>query len=87
MIDRVLLHLREGNKVYTVDEIIENAKKQEADGIKPMYAFLDAKCRKPCLPAGWLVYSTWDDGAGVVYKNDNGKYIFVRGWQGEFGVV
>lgn len=82
-----LIHTKEGNKVFTADEIISNAKEQEAKGIKPAYAFLDAKYEKPILPAGWLVWSTWDDGCGVVYKRSNGDYIIVTGWQSEFAFI
>lgn len=35
-------------------------------------------------PAGWLIWSTFEDGCGVVYRRSDGKMIVVTGWQGEF---
>lgn len=79
-----LIHTRDGNKVLTAAEIIANALEQEAAGIKPHLSYADPKTREPITPPGWLVWSTWDDGAGVVYRREDGKMIIVTGWQGEF---
>ena len=87
MDDIILLHTQEGNKTFKRSEMIDNAKQQEADGIKPGYCFYDYKNGKNITPPGWLVYSTYQDGAGVVYKTDKETYIFIRGWQSEFCLV
>ena len=69
-------------KIFTAAEIIENAKKQAADGVKPIYRHMELDKR------GYLVVSTWDDGAIVVilksdYPQIRNDYI-VTGWQGDF---
>ena len=66
------------------EEIIENALYQEAQGIKPHYVWIDYKKREPITPSGWLVWSVWDGGCGVVYRREDGKMIIVQGWQGDF---
>lgn len=81
-----LIHTRDGNKVLTAAEIIQNALEQEAAGIEPLYRYAHYKTREPITPPGWLVWSTWDDGAGVVYRREDGKMIIITGWQGEFTV-
>ena len=88
MTDNKLLHTKNGNIIITRQDMIENALEQKKQGIKPCYAFLDAKYKNPCLPAGWLVYSTWDDGCGVVYPLSSGDgFGIVTGWQCEFAIV
>ena len=76
------LHTKSGYKLITEAEAIANAMEQKKNGVEPMY-----KQRiKDCIsPAGWLVWSTWDDGCGVVYEHPKtGKAILVTGWQGDF---
>ena len=29
----------------------------------------------------WLIWSTWEDGAGVVVPRDDGKLVLLTGWQ------
>ena len=65
-------------------EIIENALEQEKDGVKPHYAFYDWKNKKAVTPAGWLVWSLFDSGCGVVYRREDGKMIICAGVQGDF---
>ena len=79
-----LIHTKDGNKVLKESEIIANAQEQERAGIAPHLCFYGKDTSDIITPAGWLVWSTWDDGAGVVYKRNDGKYIIVTGWQGEF---
>ena len=79
MNDIFLLHTKNGNKIYKKSDLIDNAKKQEKAGIKPCYKYFDGK-----TPAGWLVFSTWEDGAGIVYKNTAGRYCLISGTQGDF---
>ena len=51
---KVVLHLRDGNKVYTKSELIANAIEQEKDGVKPHYYLRDNN--GGFYPgAGWLV--------------------------------
>lgn len=77
-----IIHTKDGNRVLKHSEVIENAKEQEKAGLKPSYKHFALD-----VP-GWLVWSTWEDGAGVVYKRpEDGKYIVVKGWQGEFTFV
>lgn len=79
-----VLHTKGGTKVITEKEAIENALLQERKGIKPIYSFWDSKKKIKITPAGWLVWSTFLDGAGVVYRRKDGKMILITGWQGDF---
>lgn len=79
-----LLHLKSGNKIITEREAIDNALQQEKEGIQPHYSFYDYKAKEKITPAGWLVWSTYEDGCGVVYRRSDGKMIVVTGWQGDF---
>ena len=81
---KFLLHLKSGNKIFTEKEIIESALQQEANGVQPHYSFYDYKAKEKITPAGWLVWSTMEDGCGVVYRRSDGKMIVVTGRQGEF---
>ena len=74
-----ILHTMEGTKRYTRAEIIENARQQEKAGITPRYKYNDGS-----TPAGWLVWSTREDGAGVVFKLAPEKYGIISAWQGDF---
>ena len=79
-----IIKTRNGNKLYTAEQIIENAKEQEHAGIRPAYAWRDYKTGEPSTPAGWLVWSTLD-GCGVVYRRkSDGNYIISPGMQGDF---
>lgn len=87
MINNILLHTKNGTVVYTYDEIIENALEQKRQGVAPSYAFAyrDSKGNTTSTSArGWLVWSTWEDGAGVVICRDDGKMVLLRGWQSDF---
>ena len=79
-----LLHLKSGNKIITEREAIDNALQQKKEGIQPHYSFYDYKAKEKITPAGWLVWSTSEDGCGVVYRRSDGKMIVVTGWQGDF---
>lgn len=79
-----IIHTKQGTQVLTAADIISNAKEQETAGIDPHYAFYDYKSGEEWTAPGWLVWSTYDDGVGVVYRRNDGKYIIVTGWQGEF---
>ena len=87
MIERsFIIHRHDGrNQLIKEAEAIQNAQEQERDGVKPMYSYLDPRTRERITPPGWLVWSTYADGAGVVYKRpEDGKYIVVTGWQAYF---
>lgn len=75
--------------VMTVSEkeIVENALWQEKQGIKPSYAWYDRKTKQPCYNLGWLVWSDWNYGCGVVYRRDDGKMVITTGVQGDFCCV
>lgn len=66
-------------EAHTQDEIISNAKQQEADGIAPRYYLRGIADGV----GGWLVWSTWG-GCGVVFKTKKGTYSIVEGVQGDF---
>lgn len=78
------IHTKNGTKTLTAAEIIENAKEQERQGIKPSYFFYGKNTSDRITPSGWLIWSTYKDGCGVCYPTGNGKYGIVTGWQGEF---
>ena len=78
------LHLKSGNKMITRENAIANAEDQKAQGVTPHYTLFDnAKGEKLSNP-GWLVWSTWQDGAGVVVPRDDGKLVLLTGWQSDF---
>jgi len=70
--------------LLTDNEIINNALEQEKSGVKPHYAFYDYKKHEKVTPAGRLVWSTYADGCGVVYRRSDGKMIITTGSQGDF---
>lgn len=78
-----ILHTREGQKLIYEHEAIENALDQEASGIIPCYSWMDKG--EAVTPPGWLVWNTWADGCGVVYRREkDGKPVLVIGWPGDF---
>lgn len=84
---RFVIHTKDGNKVITESEAIKNAQEQEQEGITGHYSFYDYKNKEQITPPGWLVWSTHEDGCGVVYRRSDGKMILVTGWQGEFAYI
>nr|DAH75194.1 MAG TPA: Sigma 54 modulation/S30EA ribosomal protein C terminus [Caudoviricetes sp.] len=80
-----LIHLNDGTtKIIRESEAIENALKQEEEGIEPHYSFFDYKTREAVTAPGWLIWSTLADGCGVVYRRSDGKMIVSTGFQGDF---
>lgn len=78
------LHLKTGNKRITWEEAIANAEDQKVQGVTPHYTLFDnAKSEKLSNP-GWLIWSTCQDGAGVVVPRDDGKLVLLTGWQSDF---
>ena len=86
MRDNYLIHHKNGTtEVITSDEIIMNALEQENSGIEPHYSFVDYKTKEKITPAGWLVWSTWEDGACVCYRHpETDRFGIVTGWQADF---
>ena len=81
-----LLHTKSSNKIITKRDAIENALYQES--IEPHYARYDKKNHKQLSPLGWLVWSTYEDGCGIVYrKKETGEMIVTTGWQGDFSCL
>lgn len=82
---RILGRKMNGELLTATDEqIIENALQQEKDGITPRYCFRDYKTGEKLTPPGWLVWSLYDGGCGVVYRRADGKMIITTGLQGDF---
>lgn len=82
-----IIKTRNESKLYTADEIIENAKEQERAGIRPTFTWIYYKTGEALTQPGWLVWSTLD-GCGVVYRRKkDGKYIINTGMQGDFVCV
>lgn len=76
---------KDGSQLLLTDaEIIQNALDQEKEGVKPHYAFYNYDKKEAVTPAGWLVWSLFDGGCGVVYRREDGEMIICTGWQGEF---
>jgi hypothetical protein len=73
-----LIHTKDGNRIITADEILENVKSRIENGEKPQYRTdgIDSK--------GFLIWSTYHDGAGVAFIREDNKIFVVTGWQGEF---
>lgn len=68
-------------------QAINNALDQEKSGVIPRYSFRDYKTGEKLTPPGWLVFSTFADGCGVVYRRSDGKMIVTTGFQGDFVVI
>lgn len=79
-----VLHLKNENKLITEADAFHEAERQEKAGISPCYAWRDGKTGEPITPPGWLVWSTYADGIGAVYRRNDGKMILATGWQGDF---
>ena len=72
------------NILATEEEIINNAKMQEATGIKPLYAYRDFKNDGVLTAPGWLVVSNYNYGCIVVIKYPDDSYRIWTGLQGDF---
>lgn len=84
---KYILHTRNGVELVTESQAIENALQQEKAGIQPLYCWYGSKTGENVTPPGWLVWSTWADGCGVVYRRHDGKMILIAGMQGDFCMV
>lgn len=84
---KYILHTRNGAELVTESQAVNNALEQEKSGISPRYAFRDYKTGENLTPPGWLVWSTWADGCGVVYRRHDGKMILIAGMQCDFCMI
>lgn len=82
-----VLHAKNGVVLVTESQAINNALDQEKSGVIPRYSFLGYKTGENLTPPGWLVWSTFADGCGVVYRRSDGKMIVTTGFQGDFVVI
>lgn len=82
-----ILHTKNGVVLVTESQAINNALDQEKSGVIPRYSFRDYKTGEKITPPGWLVWSTFADGCGVVYRRTDGKMIVTTGFQGDFVVI
>lgn len=87
MEERYILHIKNGVQLVTESQAIRNALEQEKSGISPRYAFRDYKSGENITPPGWIVWSTWADGCGIVYRHKDGKMIVTTGFPGDFVIV
>ena len=87
MEERYILHTVKGVQIVTESQAINNALDQEKSGITPRYSFRDYKTGEKLTQPGWLVWSTFADGCGVVYRRSDGKMIVTTGFQGDFVVI
>ena len=81
---KFLIHTKNGNQIITEEEAIKNARDQEKSGLAPAYSFYDFRKKETITPPGWLIWSTYEDGCGVVYRGTGGAFHLVTGCQGDF---
>lgn len=82
-----VLHAKNGVVLVTESQAINNALDQEKSGVIPRYSFRDYKTGEKLTPPGWIVWSTFADGCGVVCRRSDGKMIITTGFQGDFVVI
>nr|DAU54726.1 MAG TPA: hypothetical protein [Caudoviricetes sp.] len=77
---KYILHFASGNKIISEKEAIANAIEQKNSGVTPLYKRSGSDAR------GWLVWSTFEDGAGVVFQREDGSAYVSTGLQGDFSI-
>lgn len=77
---KYILHFASGNKIISEKEAIANAIKQKNSGVTPLYKRSGSDAR------GWLVWSTFEDCAGVVFQREDGSAYVSTGLQGDFSI-
>lgn len=77
---KYILHFASGNKIISEKEAIANAIEQKNSGVTPLYK------RSGSDAHGWLVWSTFEDGAGVVFQREDGSAYVSTGLQGDFSI-
>lgn len=78
----ILKDWKGNQRMFTADEIIENAKQQKKSGIKPEYRYYYGKHDGYSDP-GYLVVSMYS-GCIVVIEHGNGNWQIIHSWQGDF---
>lgn len=81
--ENYVIHTNNGSMVITPPQVFAEVKRQQAAGVPASYRF---RGLGDDFPAGWLIWSTWADGAGVAIPCGD-SYRVIRGWQGEFVLV
>lgn len=71
----------------TVKEILDNALRQERIGISPHYVFWDYENQKAITTPGWMIWTSYNHGCGVVYRRKDGKMVLLTGMQGDFAYM
>ena len=69
-------------RIFTAEQIIQNAEQQKAAGIAPAYRYYYGKQYGYSEP-GYLIVSLYS-GCIVAIEHRNGNFQIVRGWQGDF---
>ena len=80
--ENFVIHPREGLRIISYSEALNEAKRQKAENALTFrYNFGRGEYSKP----GYLIYSTYADGAGVfiLSEDESGGYM-LKGWQGDF---
>nr|DAF06956.1 MAG TPA: Ribosome-associated factor Y protein S30Ae family, Structural.7A [Caudoviricetes sp.] len=71
----------------TVKEILNEALRQERIGIFPHYVFWDYENQKAITTPGWMIWTSYNHGCGVVYRRKDGKMVLLTGMQGDFAYM
>jgi len=87
MAENYIVHACNGMQIFTRAQVINSALEQETAGIAPRYAFRDYKTGGNLTPPGWLIWSTYADGCGVVFRRNDGEMAIITGTQGDFCIV
>lgn len=75
-------------QAYTADDLAQNAREQRAAGYLPRYRQIISRARNEYSRPGYLVYSTWQDGAAVVILDEAGNAAgILTGPQGDFAYM
>lgn len=77
-----IIHTQKSTLIIKAQEAISNALEQKKNGIMPHYAYLYSNGETSA--PGWLVWSTWMDGCGVVIRRNDNDFMILTGWQGDF---
>lgn len=75
-----ILHTKNGVELVTESQAIRNALDQEKGSIIPRYSFRDYKTGEKLTPPRWIIWSTFADGCGVVYRRSDRKMIVTTGF-------
>ena len=68
-----IIKTRNGSKLFTSEQIINNAKEQERAGVRPSFAWMDYKTGTASTPPGWLVWSTMEGCRAILFASKKRK--------------